>query len=89
MTKKELVRKVAELSDLTEAKADKAIASLVEVITESLKAGEKLQVLGLGTFKVSDRKERQGINPRTKETITIAASKSVKFQAAKALKESI
>ena len=87
MNKTELVAAVAEKSGLTKKDAEKAVSSVIDVIVESVANGEKVQVVGFGTFEVSERAAREGRNPQTGETMTIAASKSPKFKAGKALKD--
>ncbi|MEG1778168.1 MAG: HU family DNA-binding protein [Angelakisella sp.] len=89
MTKVELVNAVAEKAELSKKDSEKAVAAVFSAITDTLKAGEKLSLVGFGTFEVKERKARTGINPRTKETIQIAASKSPTFKAGKALKDAI
>ncbi|MEG1943605.1 MAG: HU family DNA-binding protein, partial [Angelakisella sp.] len=79
MTKVELVNAVAEKAELSKKDSEKAVAAVFSAITDTLKAGEKLSLVGFGTFEVKERKARTGINPRTKETIQIAASKSPTF----------
>ena len=81
MNKTELVSSIAEKSGLSKADAKKALDATVEAIAGALKAGDKVALVGFGTFSVSERPERQGINPTTKETITIAAKKIAKFKA--------
>ena len=66
---------------------EKALKAFTDVVAEELKKGEKIQLVGFGTFEVSERAARTGLNPRTKETIEIAASKAPKFKAGKALKD--
>ena len=85
MNKTELVAAIAEKSELNKAQAEKAL----KVVTEELKAGNKIQLVGFGTFEVSERAEREGRNPQTGETMKIAASKAPKFKAGKALKDEI
>ena len=89
MNKKELVAAIAEKSGLKKTDIEKTVDAFVETVTEELKKGEKVQMVGFGTFEVSERAEREGINLRTKEKITIAASKSPKFKAGKALKDAV
>ena len=67
----------------------KALKAFVDVVTEEMKKGEKVQLVGFGTFEVSERAAREGRNPQTGETMTIAASKSPKFKAGKALKDAV
>lgn len=81
MNKTELIVKVAEGSGLSKTDARKAVEAMIESITSALKADDKVALIGFGTFSVSERPERQGINPATKETITIPAKKVVKFKA--------
>ena len=89
MNKTELVAAIAERTELTKKDADNALKAFIDVVGDELSKGEKVQLAGLGTFEVAERAEREGINPRTKETITIPASKSPKFKAMKALKEKV
>lgn len=81
MNKSELVSSIAVKSGLSKSDAKKALDATVEAISEALKAGDKVALVGFGTFAVLERPERQGINPATKETITIAAKKIAKFKA--------
>ena len=87
MNKTELVAAIADNADITRKDAEKAVKAFVDVVTEELKKGEKVQVVGFGTFEVVERAAREGRNPRSGETMTIAASKSPKFKAGKALKD--
>ena len=87
MNKTELVSAIAENAGLTKKDSEKVLKAFVEVVTEELKKGEKVQLVGFGTFEVSERPAREGINPQTKEKIEIAASKAPKFKAGKALKD--
>ncbi|PWL43563.1 MAG: integration host factor subunit alpha [Bacillota bacterium] len=89
MNKTQFIAAVAEKSELTKKDADKAVNAMIEVIADTLKAGDKVQIMGFGNFEVKERAERAGINPATKQPITIAASKSPVFKAGKALKDSI
>ena len=89
MNKTELVEKVAESAGLTKTQAEAAINAFVETITDGLKAGDKITLKGFGTFEVRQREEREGRNPRTGETMTIAASKAPAFKASSALKNVI
>ena len=89
MNKTELVAAIAERTELTKKDADNALKAFIDVVGDELSKGEKVQLAGFGTFEVAERAEREGINPRTKETITIPASKSPKFKAGKALKDAI
>jgi len=89
MNKTELVAAVAEQAGLQKKDAEKAIKAFTEVIGAELKKGGKVQLVGFGTFEVSNRAAREGINPKTKETITIPASKAPKFSAGRGLKDLI
>lgn len=89
MNKNELIAAVAEKADLSKKDAEKALKAFTEAVTEELMKGGKVQMVGFGTFEVSEREAREGRNPQTNETITIAASKAPKFKAGKALKEAI
>ena len=89
MNKTELVAAMAEKSELSKKDAEKALKAFTDVVAEELKKGEKVQLVGFGTFEVAEREAREGRNPRTGETMTIAASKSPKFKAGKALKDSL
>lgn len=81
MNKTELIAKIAEGSGLSKVDAKKALEATLEAITTALKTDDKVALIGFGTFSTSERPERQGINPATKETITIPAKKVVKFKA--------
>ena len=81
MNKTELVKKISEKSGLTQAEGKKALEATLETIKEALAAGEAVSLIGFGTFSVAERPARQGINPRTKETIEIAAKKVAKVKA--------
>lgn len=87
MNKTELVAAMAEKTELSKKDAEKALKAFTDVVAEELKKGEKVQLVGFGTFEVAEREAREGRNPRTGETMTIAASKSPKFKAGKALKD--
>ena len=89
MNKTELVAAMAESADLSKKDAEKALKAFIEVVTDELKKDEKVQLVGFGTFEVSEREAREGRNPRTGETMTIAASKTPKFKPGKALKDEI
>lgn len=89
MTKVELVSKVAEKCGSTKKDAEKAITAVVDSITEALIAGEKVSLIGFGTFEVKERSAKEGVNPRTGEKIAIAARKVPTFKAGKALKDSV
>lgn len=87
MSKTELVAAIAEKTGLTKKDSEAAVNAFVETVTEQLKKGEKVQLIGFGTFEVSERAERVGRNPQTGAEMTIAASKVPKFKAGKVLKE--
>jgi len=89
MTKSDVIAEIANKSNLTKADAEKALNSFVEITKDTLKKEGRLALAGFGSFIVSERKERQGRNPQTGETMTIKASKTVRFRAGKALKESL
>ena len=81
MTKAELVKKIAEQAHLTNADAKLALDATLQAIKDALVAGEKVQLVGFGTFAVTERPAREGINPATRQKITIAAKKVAKFKA--------
>lgn len=87
MTRKELAAKMAETADIKKKDAEAALDAFLTVVTDELKAGNAVQLIGFGNFEISERAEREGRNPATGETITIPASKSVHFKAGKKLKE--
>ena len=89
MNKNELIAAAAESSGLTKKDTEAALKAIVDVITDSLKKGDKVQIVGFGTFEVSERAAREGRNPATNKTIKIPASKAPKFKAGKALKDTI
>lgn len=89
MNKTEFAIAIAEKSGLTKKDAEKAINAFVETVEESLKKGDKIQLVGFGTFEVRERAERKGRNPLTKQEITIPASKVPAFKVGKAFKEAI
>ena len=87
MNKTELVAAMAEQTNLSKKDAEAALKAFIDVVSEELKKGEKIQLVGFGTFEVSERAERTGRNPQTGETMEIKASKTPKFKAGKALKD--
>ena len=89
MNKTELVAAIAANAELSKKDSEKALKAFIDVVTEELKKGEKVQLVGFGTFEVSARPARTGRNPQTKQTITIPASKAPKFKAGKALKDTV
>ena len=89
MNKNELVASLADKTSLKKTEVEKVLKAFTETVAEELKKGEKIQLVGFGTFEVAERPAREGRNPRTGETMKIAASKAPKFKAGKALKDSI
>ena len=89
MNKTELITAIAESADISKKDSEKALKAFVDVVTEELKKGEKVQLVGFGTFEVSERAAREGRNPKTGKTMTIEASKTPKFKAGKALKDMV
>ena len=89
MNKTELIAAVAENAELSKKDAEKALKAFVDVVTEELKNGGKIQLVGFGTFEVSERAAREARNPQTGEPMNIAACKAPKFKAGKALKDAI
>ncbi len=89
MNRTELVAAMAEATELSKKDAEAALKAFIDVVNAEMKKGEKVQLVGFGTFEVSERAAREGRNPQTGETMTIAASKSPKFKAGKALKDAV
>ena len=89
MNKTELVAAMADQAGLSKKDAEKALKAFTDVVAEELKKDGKVQLVGFGTFEVSEREAREGRNPLTGEKITIAASKNPKFKAGKALKDMV
>ena len=89
MNKTELITAVAEKAEISKKDSEKALKAFIDVVTEQLKAGEKVQLVGFGTFEVSERAAREGRNPQTGKTMKIEACKTPKFKAGKALKDAI
>lgn len=89
MTKAEIIDKIASDADVSKSAAGNALESLTSSIVSSLKKGDKVTLVGFGTFSVSNRKARDGRNPRTGETIKIKASKAPKFSAGKSFKDAL
>jgi DNA-binding protein HU-beta len=89
MNKTELVAAIPEKTELSKKDSEKALKAFTEVVTSELVKGEKVQLVGFGTFEVAKRSAREGRNPQTGETIKIKASKAPKFKAGKALKDSV
>ncbi len=89
MNKSELIEAMAEASDISKAAAGRALEGMIDAITEAMKNGETVSIVGFGTFVVRERAARAGRNPKTGETIQIAASKSPAFKAGKAFKDAV
>ena len=89
MNKTQLIEAVAAKADIKKKDAEAAVNAMTAAIAEALKAGDKVQLVGFGTFEVKERAARDGRNPKTGEKITIAASKHPAFTAGKALKDSV
>ena len=89
MNKTELVAAVAAKAEISKKDAEKAVAAVIDSVIDTLKAGDKVQLVGFGTFEVRARAARTGINPQTKKQITIAASKNPVFKAGKAFKDAV
>ena len=89
MNKTELIAAVAEKAEISKKDAEKAVKAFTDAVAEELAKGGKVQLVGFGNFEVSERPAREGRNPRTGETMTIAASKTPKFKPGKALKDEI
>lgn len=89
MNKAELIAVISQKAGITKKDAEKSLVAFIETVTETLKKGEKVSLVGFGTFEAKTRAAREGINPRTKEKIKISATKTPGFKAGKALKEEI
>ena len=89
MNKTDLIDNVAESADLSKADAARAVDAVIASITKALKSGDSVTVVGFGTFQVRERAARTGRNPKTGDTINIAASKNPAFKAGKALKDAV
>ena len=89
MNKSELIAALAQKAELSKKDAEKALSAFVDVVTDALKAGEKVQLVGFGTFESKERPARIARNPRTGEEIKIEATKTASFKVGKALKDSI
>jgi DNA-binding protein HU-beta len=89
MNKADLISKIAVNSGLSKKDSEKALAAAIDAITDSLKNGEKVQLVGFGIFDVKERAARTGRNPKTKEAIKIPASRTPQFKAGKALKDAV
>jgi DNA-binding protein HU-beta len=89
MNKTELVAEIAKEAEITKKDAEKAVNAFTKVVASQLKEGNKIQLVGFGTFEVSERAAREGRNPQTGKTMKIAASKAPKFKPGKALKDEV
>ena len=89
MNKTELVAAIADQAEISKKDAEKALKAFTDVVAEELKKGEKIQLVGFGTFEVAERAAREGRNPQTGATMSIPASKAPKFKAGKALKDAL
>ncbi|MCL1904050.1 MAG: HU family DNA-binding protein [Oscillospiraceae bacterium] len=89
MTKADLITMVADKAGITKKSADLALGAVIDSITETLANGEKVQLVGFGTFEVRDRAAREGVNPQNKQKIKIPATKVPAFKAGRALKEAV
>ncbi|MGA7491541.1 MAG: HU family DNA-binding protein [Syntrophobacteraceae bacterium] len=89
MTKAELVAKIASKVGLTKSQAEKTVAGFISAVTGALSGGDKITLVGFGTFSVATRSKREGRNPRTGKKIKIPAKKVAKFKAGKALSEKV
>ena len=89
MNKTELVAAIAAKTELSKKASEQALNAFIDSVTEELKAGKKVQLIGFGTFEVAKRAARKGRNPQTKKEITIKASNAPKFKAGKALKDAV
>jgi len=88
-TKKDIIEEVAEQLDISKKAAGEAVSATFDAITETLRDGGDVTIIGFGKFEVAERAAREGVNPATGDRITIAASKAPKFRAAKALKDTV
>lgn len=89
MNKTELVAAIAEKAEISKKDSEKALKAFIDVVSDQLKKGDKVQLVGFGTFEVSERAAREGRNPQTGKTMKIEACKAPKFKAGKALKDAI
>jgi DNA-binding protein HU-beta len=89
MNKADLVKAIATKASLNQATAQKALESMLDTFKDTLKKGDKIQLIGFGSFEVAKRAARNGVNPQTKKTISIPAKKVVKFKAGKELKDMV
>lgn len=89
MNKADLIGAIAEKSELTKKDSEKALNAMIDIVVASLSKGEKVQIIGFGTFEAKRRNAREGINPRTGKAIKIAAATVPSFKAGKALKDAL
>ncbi|HGJ5865796.1 HU family DNA-binding protein [Arsenophonus nasoniae] len=89
MNKTELINQIADKTSLTKKDSEKVLNALIETVTETLKAGDEVQLVGFGSFQVKQRAAREGRNPKTGEALKIAASNVPSFKAGKTLKEAV
>ena len=89
MNKTELVAAIADKAEISKKDSEKALKAFIDVVSDQLKKGDKVQLVGFGTFEVSERAAREGRNPQTGKTMKIAACKAPKFKAGKALKDEV
>ncbi len=89
MTKADLAAKIAEKNGISKKAAAEAVDAFISTVTETVASGEKVQLIGFGTFEVSERAARTGKNPQTGEKIKIPASKTIKFKVSKAVKDAV
>lgn len=89
MNKTEFVSRIAEKSGVSKKDAEAVVKAFTETVVETVKAGDKIQLIGFGTFEASERAARDGVNPLTKEPMHIPSSKNLRFRAGKAVKEQL
>lgn len=89
MNKADLINALAEQNGMTKKEAEKAVSAVISIIGEALKNGDKVQIMGFGSFEVKERAARTAVNPATKAKMDIPASKVISFKAGKALKDSV
>jgi len=89
MNKSQLIEAMADAADISKAAAGRALEGMIDAITEALKSDESVTLVGFGTFSVRERAARTGINPQTRKSIEIKASKTPAFKAGKALKDAV
>lgn len=89
MTKSELITQISERCEFSKKDSEKALSAVISSITDALIEGDKVQLVGFGTFEVRDRKEKESKNPRTGETIVVPAKKAPAFKPGKALKDAV